>query len=56
MHGKKSICETFIEACRNGFLSYAMLLLKENKIDIHTNGELAFRYSCYSGHIQIARW
>ena len=56
MHGEKSIGEIFIEACRKGFLSYGMFLLKENKIDIHADDEKIFRDSCANGHIKIARW
>ena len=57
MYGKKkSICGIFMAACRDDFLSYGMFLIKKNKIDIHAYNELAFRYSCHDGHIQIARW
>ena len=46
----------FIEVCRSSFLSYAMFLIRENKIDIHAKDESAFRYSCANGHIEIAHW
>ena len=56
MFGKKSIDEIFIEVCRKGFLSYAMFLLKENKINIHAYSEDAFVWSCVNGHMEIAHW
>ena len=56
MPGEKSIGRIFIEACRKGFLSYGMFLLKENKININAHSSQAFRWSCYYGHIQVAQW
>ena len=56
MHGGKSVDDIFIEVCMNGFLSYGIFILKENKIDIHAYNECAFSWSCGNGHIQIANW
>ena len=56
MYSEKSIDEIFLEACGNGFLSYAIFFLKGNKIDIHAYNEEIFIYSCENGHIQIANW
>ena len=56
MHRTASIDDIFTEACKNGFLSYGMFLLFEEKIDIHADNESAFRWSCANGHIQAARW
>ena len=49
MRRKKSMRHIFIEVCKNGFLSYGMFLIKKNKINIHYNNDLAFKYSCKNG-------
>ena len=46
----------FSPVCKNSFLSYAMFLIRENKIDIHAASEYAFRCSCENGDIEMARW
>ena len=51
-----SINQIFIEICKNGFLLYGMYIAKKNKININAIDELAFKWSCINGHIEIARW
>lgn len=45
-HGKKKKAE----------LMYNDVAKKKNKIDIHCDGDYAFRKSCANGHIDTAKW
>ena len=46
----------FTEACRNGFLEYAVYLVDKYNVDIHMDNENAFRICCEYGHIEFAKW
>jgi hypothetical protein len=51
----------FIVACQNGKLNeakeiYFKAINEGHKIDIRAEDEYAFRYSCYNGHIKVAKW
>ena len=37
------------------FLEYAKYLVNKNEIDIHADNDYVFRYSCYNGHLDLAR-
>ena len=46
----------FIEACKMGFLEYAIYLVNKNIIDIHAHKDSAFSLSCANGHLILAQW
>jgi ankyrin repeat protein len=48
----------FLSSCNNGHLKVAQLLwsIGSSTIDIHANGEYAFRWSCMRGHLEVAQW
>ena len=46
----------FIETCRMDFKFFAKYLISKHKINIHTDDELAFRWSCRNGHIETVKY
>jgi hypothetical protein len=49
----------FIEFCKSGNLDQAKKFLEENEnptIDISVEYDCAFRYACWSGHLEVAKW
>src|SRR5271169_2262183 len=46
----------FINACRMNNSLCKNLLKTYVNINIHTNNECAFRWSCSNGHLEVAKW
>lgn len=52
----------FARCCQRGHLDVAKWLIQmsdsndENKIDIHSDNEAAFRWSCKNGYMNVAKW
>ena len=55
-YGEKTNNEIFIKVCEEGFLLYGMFILQKYNINIDAINELAFRYCCRNGHLEMARW
>ena len=46
----------FVNACRTNNLLCKYLIKKFTNINIHANNELAFKLSCFYGHLNVAQW
>ena len=48
----------FNKTCQNKYISYAKSLIRRFniKINIHTDDEDAFRWICYNGDLEMAKW
>ena len=47
---------SFIKACKEGNLEEAINIYNKDKPNIHADNDLAFRYACINGYINIAQW
>ena len=45
----------FIELCKSGNLEEATKLYNTEKIDIHAENDVAFRWSCCNGHLEVVK-
>jgi hypothetical protein len=46
----------FIKYAKNGDIHSAKILFGNNNINIHSEYEAAFRFSCECGHLEFAKW
>ena len=50
------LSEMLAVACGHGHLHIAEWLVGMDGVDIHADGEGAFRWACGSGHLDVAKW
>ena len=46
----------FINNCQNGYINIAQWIYELEDINIHADGEVAFRLACMNGQLNVAQW